>query len=310
VFLETGRGNDDTAGVRAGVSHLKTVTGEPEGRDVNRRKLLACCSGTLAALTGCLSASPAESTEESAPGTESPTEQPTATPTASESSVAVEDVVAQKAVSYSSTMGSGGVLAAADRQYVVASVTGTETYERPAFVFETDSETSESGLEDTVGARNASVAGRHRPYVAFDIPSPLSASNPRIRRAGDDDETWSLPTDAAATLAAPAPRFELNELTVPDSVSEGRTLSVSLTVTNVTDTGGRFLAALYWPTRDIADDDESHIVERTVAAGETTTASLDIDTSYTASEDGPVTLSVRGHVCASREVTLQNASSP
>ncbi|MDS0259019.1 hypothetical protein NDI56_06385 [Haloarcula sp. S1CR25-12] len=277
---------------------------------MNRRKLLACCGGSLAALAGCLSASPSDSTEESAPGTERPTERSTATPTESASSVAVEDIAAQKAVSYSSMMGSGGVLAAADRQYVVASVTGTETYERPEFVFETDSETYDSGLDDTVGARNASVAGRHRPYVAFDIPSPLSASNPRIRRADDEDETWSLPDDAAATLAAPAPRFELDELTVPDSVSEGRPLSVSLTVTNVADTEGRFLAALYWPTREIQDDDESRLVERDVAAGETTTASLDIDTSYTASEDGPVTLSVRGHVCASREVTLQNASSP
>ena len=80
--------------------------------------------------------------------------------------------------------------------------------------------------------------------------------------------------------------------------------SVSLTVENTSETGGRFLAACYWPTERIADDDESTVVEREVAAGETVGIPVSIDTEYTARESGPVTLRVDGHVTAEREVRV------
>jgi hypothetical protein len=149
--------------------------------------------------------------------------------------------------------------------------------------------------------------------LAFTVPSPLSAGEPRIRFDGDeshDPREWPLPPAARDGLAAPAARFELDSLSVPASVSQGDPLSVSLSVTNVSETAGRFLAALYWPTDTIADDDESHILEQVVDAGETVSLTRDVDTEYTTSEPRTVTLEVRGHVSADREVQVKNASTP
>ena len=85
---------------------------------------------------------------------------------------------------------------------------------------------------------------------------------------------------------------------------------MELTVTNTSGTDGRFLAAVYWPTELIADDDESHLIEQSVDAGASTTASLTIDTEYTTGEDGPVTLRVAGYVTAEREITVEDAATP
>ena len=199
--------------------------------------------------------------------------------------------------------------------------TGDRDRDRDAadFTFETDGGTWEPGLPDTAGAQNYAVAGweggavgypsgTDGSYLAFAVQSPLSASNPLIRYAGTD-RTWTLPETSQDRLEAPAAGFDLVELTVPDSVSEGTDLSVSLTVENVAETDGRFLAALYWPTNEIADDDESHIVERTVEPGGEVTESVDIDTRYTATEAEPIMFSVDGHVSAEREVELTDAGS-
>lgn len=280
--------------------------------------MLALCGLCASGSAGCLSresVQPGSGSDEATDGTPDETD---ATPA---SGVVVEDAVVRKAVTYESRMGSGGVLAVEGRQYVVASVRASRDLSPSDFAFRTDADSWRPGLSDTVGATNRAVAGRGggpvghslrgdgRSYLAFEVPSPLSASNPRIRYAPGDSE-WPLPTRMADRLEAPSPRFELVSLTVPESVSQGEALSVSLTARNVSETDGRFLAAVYWPTRVIADDDESRVVERDVAAGEETTASMAIDTSYTASEDGPVGLTVRGHVAAEREVEVRNASTP
>lgn len=280
---------------------------------MNRRRLLASCGTCLAGLAGCLSESPANTAEtpnqtESPPSettTDSPTERPSGTQT--DTTPSVGDIVVRKAIRYESTMGSGGVLTASETQYVVASIQGPQDASTDGFSLETDADSWDPGLPKTAGARNYSVAGIERPYLAFTLPSPLSASNPRIRRDGEDTE-WSLPDGATETLAASAPRFELDSLTVPESVSQGEQLSVSLSATNVAETDGRFLAAVYWPTKRIADDDESHVVERTVAAGESMSASLDIDTSYTTNEAESIPLRIRGHVTAERDIDVSDVS--
>jgi hypothetical protein len=236
----------------------------------------------------------------------------------------VSDVVVRKAIRYESVMGSGGVLAGDDRQYVVGSVRAAGELDPSAFSFETEAESWSPGLPDTEGAVNIAVAGHEgspvgrgnlvpdRPSVlAFTVPSPLSASNPRIRYTGGDGEReWPLPAAARDRLAAPSARFELDSLTVPSSVSQGDPLSVSMTVTNVAGTAGRFLAAVYWPTKLIADDDESHVVERTVDAGETTTATVEIDTRYATNEAETLPLRVRGHVTAERQVRVTDVTTP
>lgn len=287
----------------------------------SRRSYLAALGGGFASLSGCLvmrddsGSSTSTSDGNGSPG--SPTEP-------SSDAIVVEDIDVRKAVTYESTMGSGGVLAAADQQYVVATVKSVSDGPSAEFTFETDGESFDPGLPGTVGAMNRSVAGhggravwRTRVtsegspyYLAFAVPSPLDASNPRIRATGEEGSEWPLPDDARNRLAAEEPRFELETMEAPSEISQGHSLTVALTVTNVSGVAGRFLAAIYWPTNLIADDDESHVVEREVGAGETVTVATDVRTRFTASEDGPMTLSVQGHVEVEREVRVQDTSTP
>lgn len=254
--------------------------------------------------------------ETDTPGSDTP-EPDTDTPGTSPDGIDIESIIVRKAVTYESIMGSGGVLAAEGKQYVVAAVRSNRELSASAFSFVTDDDSWQPGLPDTLGAENVSVAGieggavgghhaTDKSYLAFVVPSPLSASNPRIRFEEDDLE-WSLPAAETERLAAPAPRFELDELSVPDEITQGDTMEVSLTVTNVSETDGRFLAAVYWPTKRIADDDESHLVERDVGAGESVTATLSIDTRYTTDESEVVTLAVDGYVSAERNVSVQRS---
>lgn len=262
---------------------------------MNRRTLLRTAgSGLAMSLAGCLTRMNRNS---------SPT------------GLSVTDIGVYKAVTYESTMGSGGVLAPADRQFVVASVRNGSERDGSAFRFETESESWTPGLPETRGARNYAVAGREggpvgspmageQQFLAFTVPSPLSATEPRIRVADLSGGEWQLPESAGERLAAPSPAFELTALTAPAEVSQGESISITLTVENVSETDGRLLAAVYWPTNLIADDDESQIIEQQVAAGEQTTATVEIDTEYTADEDGPVALTVDGHVATRRSIRV------
>lgn len=287
----------------------------------SRRSCLVGTGALFAAAAGCTSIDALrDSTRADGPGTASSTPTRTATPVdLPAGSVAVENVGVEKAVAYESTMGSGGVLAAEGTQYVVASVTTEREVPSSAFTFEADGEAWTHGHRTTAGGVNSSLGGRegvpfgyggHRPgadaYLAFVVPSPLSASDPRIRFAGEDQREWPLHDDATARLAAPEPRFELESLAVPNEVTEGETLDVTLEVRNVAETDGRFLAALYWPTRTIADDDESTVVERSIAAGDPASISAALSTEYTAREDESVDLDVEGHVSASRRVQFRS----
>lgn len=296
---------------------------------MDRRTFVATAGLALTGgLGGCVSESDGpgdtgdgESTTPSSTRTTSdgrPSESPTGSPV---EGVVVDRIAVRKAVPYESSMGSGGVLAEEGRQYVVARVRGDRDLVADAFAFAAGDESWSPGLDGTTGAINRSVAGReggpvgrglgrHGSYLAFAVPSPLDASEPRITYSGPGADEWPLPAAARERLAAPAPRFELRDLSLPDRVSQGEDLPVSLSVANVSETDGRFLAAVYWPTELVADDDESRVVERQVPAGETASASLSIDTRYTTNEDGPVTLSVRGHVDADRQVRVVDASTP
>jgi len=242
--------------------------------------------------------------------------------------VVVDDIVVRNAVTYESAMGSGGVLADPGRQYVVATVRSDTELSSSAFVFEAGGQSWEPGLPNTAGATNYAVAGHEggplghpigsdRAYLAVSVPASLPADDPRIRYTGDAESggdgataepsgglSWPLPDAARAGLTDPVASFDLVDLSVPASVSAGDPLSVSVTVENTAETDGRFLAACYWPTELIADDDESTLLERAVAAGEQTEFSLEFDTEYTAFESGPVTLRVDGHVAAEREVEV------
>ncbi|QKY20172.1 hypothetical protein B4589_007185 [Halolamina sp. CBA1230] len=301
-----------------------------------RREFLAGSLGLAGALVtaGCIGDSPGGDTESP---TDTPTE-PKGSPSETEApppasaertvggdDVAVFDIVTEKAVTYQSIMGSGGVVAPEGRQFVVASVRSDAELETDAFSLDAGGESWAAVDPGDEGAQNYAVAGHEGGivgspelgggdpprYVAFELDSPLDAEEPRIvlERGGESAE-WSLPDDARETLAASAPSFELDSLDAPESVQQGESMQVELTATNTSETDGRFLAAVYWPTELIADDDESHLIEESVDAGESVTASLTIDTEYTTGEDGPVTLRVAGYVSAEREITVENTSTP
>lgn len=287
-----------------------------------RRAYLATVASAVAALAGCQSrpASPSTASQSTtSTASQSTTSKSTTSEvtTTAEGDVSVDDVTARKAVRYVSSLGSGGVLAGSDRQYVVAEVRAPRDVSPSSFAFVAGDQSWSPGLPETTGGVNLTVADRGdgplgRPvgadatsYLAFTVPSPLSASNPRIEYRSNGGATWPLSSAASETLAAAAPAFELRSLSVPGSVTRGDPLSVSLTAANVSETDGRLLAALYWPTT-IADDDESHVVERDVEAGETVSASLDVRTEYTDGER-EATLTVRGHVSAERTVALEDA---
>lgn len=286
----------------------------------SRRTCLAVLTSGLVGVAGCLVMDGDSDASHPAGGTTSPgtaTEEPT-------DGIVVEDVVVRKAVTYESMMGSGGVLDGDDQQYVVAAVRSIADPGGRQFTLALDDESFDPGLPDTVGAMNRSVAGRggdgavwksgahnggSRYYLAFTVPSPIEVDEARIRVSGGANRDWRLPDEARTRLGAPEPRFELDSLEVPEEISRGDPLPVAITVTNGSDDDGRFLAAAYWPTK-VVDDDESHVLERHVPADETATVATELRTDYTAREDGPVTLSIDGHVEAEDEVRVRDNSTP
>lgn len=276
---------------------------------MRRRSLLATLGAGLTATAAGCGGSDGNSSPTSASGRGGGTTTPRQSPTPDgqqedqDPAVEVDNLVVRKSVIYEASMGSGGVLAADGSQYVVGTVGGDAAPADLEFVFETDDQTISSGIDALDGDNTRSVANR-RPFVAFELPSPLSASDPVIRERTTGLE-WTLNPGIEDVLDDPNPQFELDELSVPQRVSQSETLTASLTVTNTGDEDARFLAAVYWPTTAIADDDESHIVKaRGVDPGATVTRTVDIDTEYTATESSPVTLSVEGLVSASRDVQL------
>jgi len=298
-----------------------------------RRTFLTSSLGVVAALAsaGCLGDTPGGDTATDTPtasqeGSPDETETPPAEPaerTVGGDTVAVTDIVAEKAVTYASSMGSGGVVAPEGRQFVVASVHTEAELEMDQFSLDAGGESWGAVNPGDHGGHNYAVAGHEggvvgqpavggaesNRYVAFELDSPLAADDPNIvLDHGGESATWPLPESARERLAESAPSFDLDSLSVPESVEQGESLEVELTVTNTSETAGRFLAAVYWPTHLVADDDESHLIEESVDAGESTTVSLSLDTEYTAAEESPVTLRVEGYVEAEREVAVEGGT--
>ncbi len=245
--------------------------------------------------------------------------------------VAVADPAARKAVAYASVMGSGGVLAPESRQFVVAAVQSATdgTADSGAEPSYGDFELTAGGdrypaveiEQRTTGAFTTSLAGRGRvrydaPYptrqvgwLAFELPSPLPPDRATVHcRYGGETAAWSLPDHAVSTLGRRAPAFELRSF---DATPDGRgRVTLSLAAENVADVDGEFLAAVYWPTARIADDDESIIVRQSVPTGDRVEWSERVDTEYAVPYDGDtVTASLDGVVTGSADVTLEGTTS-
>jgi hypothetical protein len=169
----------------------------------------------------------------------------------------------------------------------------------------------------TTGAYTTSLAGQGRiryaaptasdrheaGWVAFEVPSPLDVSEAAIRASvGGESAAWPLSAEAVRRLGTPAPTFELLSFEARRRDAGG--VELSLAAENVGDVGGEFLAAVYWPTERIADDDESHIVRRSVDAGGRVEWSRPFETRYTGGPNGRVTARVDGVVTGSVTVDL------
>lgn len=282
-----------------------------------RRRYLGALSLGLAGLAGCLSDSEdsgRDGTDDSPTNDDGTTERPGSTDDQStaDAAVTVTNPVVRKRVTHYSWPASTGVLAPGDEQFVVASVRGPEDADPPGFTLEAGGEVYLPGV-DVAGRHGATFAGRtdgslleneHASgYLAFQVPSPLDADDARIVR-DDGGAATPLPDDELATLTRPAAAFELDALDLPDAVERPEQVDVSLSVTNVADVNGRFLVGLHWPTEGIADDDETTVLERTVAAGETTTFSPSLQTGHAVNETSEHPLTIDGSVSADRTVEI------
>lgn len=295
----------------------------------SRRSYLAAVGVSLATATGCLSGGDGSDgnanqdgttdrptrtnvgTESTATNTQSNTVGTTTSPGSSQD-FTVSNVAVREAVSYYLSPASTEILAPTGKQFVLADVDGPEGATPPEFLFEANDQTWNPGVMDRPfrseavvdGRRGGMVAGSNDAsgYLVFTVPSPLETSNPRIT-TGDGAATWGASESTINRLADPAPMFTLEEFGTPDQVTQGDRTIVSMTVRNTSDVYGRFLGAIRWPTHQVYDDDESHVVGGGVDAGGTASFSASIDTAHTVRESGTITVSVEGYV--SEEQTVE-----
>lgn len=292
----------------------------------SRRDYLAVLGAALAGTAGCLSGNDGgtgggtDTPTDGGTGTASPTPTSSTTepPTTNRTTdgiagdLTVSNVAVYEAVTYYAWPGSTQVVAPTDDQFVVATVEGPADEPAPAFVFEAGDATWEQELVGQQYAPDAELEGRGggpvagdadaTGYIAFQVPSPLTGAEPQIVLPAGD-QTWAVPDSERGRLRTPSPTFALSSLDVPEDVTDVDEFTVDLTVENTSDVDGRFLAAVTWPT-GYADDDESHVLEDDVAAGETASFSLALNPSAPSPDDGTVTLSVHGHVAAERTVRV------
>jgi hypothetical protein len=299
----------------------------------NRRQLLATVGALSIGIAGCLGQSPGGTGDESPTPTD---ESPPDTATAERSSfslpessvkflgdvrVAVANPTVGKAITYTSIMGSGGVLQSDGKQFVVAAVQsqqgttvdakGDPAYDDFELVVDGETYPTVEIEKRTTGAYTRSLGERGNgrygsPYssgwavgwLAFEPPSNESEAAIRCRYGGETVE-WSLPEEAVTELARPAPKFELESF---DATVDKYSVDLSFVAKNVSENDGEFLAAIYWPTTGIADDDESTILRRSVSGDERIEWSGSFPTEYT---DGVVTARLGGGVTGEIEVDLE-----
>jgi len=289
-----------------------------------RRRYLAALGIGLTGVSGCLSD---DGTPAGADGGDGDTDAPDGTtdrrpgttvtdgPGSSQEfgEVTVSDVAVREAVTFYRWPSSTEVLAPADEQFVVAQVTGPEDATPPAFAFRADGREWSPGIGRGATSGPASLAGRdggsatedfrESGYLAFRVPSPVDAADPRIV-APDRGASLSLSDAATAQLATASPMFSLERVEVPDAVDHPAPVDVTVTVRNTSDVDGRFLAGLHWRTEMVADDDETTVVSGQVAAGETASFSASLDTEYAVRETTDHPLTVSGYVTAERSIRV------
>ncbi|MFB6121667.1 MAG: hypothetical protein ABEJ68_11200 [Halobacteriaceae archaeon] len=219
---------------------------------MERRDLLTFGSAVIPLLAGCTALEGGngapESATETATATATPTETATSTSTPTTTGEAsVRDVLVTPFLVALTTADAVGTVGARDEQFVVASVAGTVAYEDFSLVAG-DTTHAPEDIESNNFYRGVYLDRTSYPhesgtegYVLFVLPKPLDVRSATLQWPGGEH---ALESAAIERLARPPTTFEVTEFTAPSSVSLGETATVSLTVENVGENTGTFVAGL------------------------------------------------------------------
>ncbi|MFA9516500.1 hypothetical protein ACERIT_04675 [Halopenitus sp. H-Gu1] len=190
--------------------------------------------------------------------------------------VTVHDVTVQPEVVAFDSPDSYGVYGDRGDQYVIADVevSDPEPFPVDEFAIETPNGTYPATIE--IGTNPESMADDGDPYgwpdsdpaargwLAVSVPKPLSgAADARLAWA---DGEHALATEAVDRLTRPSTDFEVS-LKGPESVTIGETVTARVTISNVGDVDGTFVAAINRQGPQIASAPEEAIAVA-VPAGE------------------------------------------
>lgn len=231
--------------------------------------------------------------------------------------VVVQDIVARDAITYG-MYPPMEVLSPPDHQFVVVKLFATGSIDRDALAFETPERAwrpfgpgyAQTTTREVAGLWGWPLAMNDPPFVAvFRIPSPLVAEEYDLRYRGETVPGWGLSHTQRQRLRRPSPVFELERFEAPDLVIQGERVQFDVVARNVSDTPGRFLAAIHWPRRWVSHDRPS-IVRGFATPGERINYVDIIGTSGTARENITVTVSLDGYVEAERDVEVRVMEDP
>lgn len=257
---------------------------------MNRRALLGVLATGLGSAAGCLALDrgvPGTTTDEDATTRSSTTTAPSTpdavTTTGAERSTtdqppdvtvrasAIEVVPQYVAMN---TPDSVGVFGGRDEQFVLAGVAVTGSPAPPPDEFVLVAGDASYGVDTDAGRFGNRLWDRERPYggddrshglLVFPVPKPLPTGSAAITWPGGEH---SLDGTAVAELARPPTDWEVREFAAPETVEPGEEATLSLTVANVGEADGTFVAALNRTGPAVASSPEA-AVSLESPAGET-----------------------------------------
>jgi hypothetical protein len=239
----------------------------------SRRDVLRLGGSALPLFVGCVGppagdAAPSESTAETSRSTQ--TAEPTQT-----ADVRLREVTVTPSLVALNSPDSIGTFGDRDRQFVVAGVgaRGRLPFDRAAFELATE-ETTYAPTTARQVTSYGMLWGHGDPYepetggyLLFRVPNPLDADSVALRWP---DGERSLSEDALRRLRRPPTTFAVREFAAPASVTTGSEVTLTLTVENVGDADGTFVAGLNRTGPEIAYA-PVEAVSLDAAAGESTT---------------------------------------
>jgi hypothetical protein len=239
---------------------------------MRRRRLLGAVAAGFGASAGCLDrvrrgVDPSTDETTTADATE---DRPSYAALTVERATATPEYVASNSPDSVGTYGDRG------EQYVIASVAAEGTPAPPPSefalaaggeTFAPDGDVGGMGERlwnyDGAYGREGAAAG----WIAFEVPKPLDAEDAAITWPGGE---YALDDRAVERLSQPPTDFEVKGFDAPETMELDETVTATLTVENVGDADGRFVAAVNRTGPRIAYTPEATL-SLDVPAGETAT---------------------------------------